>query len=206
MSEACCSVNSINKKLKSKAYKMVLWIALFVNLAMFVFEIAGSAQSGSIALLADAVDFLGDAANYGLSLAVFALASVWNSRIAVIKGASMGLYGLLVLGQTFWMMFHGTVPEAETMGLVAVVALLSNVMVAALLFKYRDGDANMRAVWLCSRNDAIGNIAVMAAAAGVYLLRSRWPDLAVALFMSLLGLSASVHVLMAARAELNSKE
>jgi Co/Zn/Cd efflux system component len=204
MSDACCSVDLKDREAKSKAYKRVLWIALIINLSMFVLEIAGSARSGSTSLLADAVDFFGDAANYGLSLAVFALSPVWNSRIAVIKGASMGLYGFFVLGQTLWMMFYGVVPEAETMGVIAVLALLANLMVAVLLFKYRDGNANMRAVWLCSRNDALGNIAVMAAAAGVYLSNSRWPDLTVALFMSLLGLSASLQVLRAARKELNS--
>jgi Co/Zn/Cd efflux system component len=206
MSEACCSVDPKDKGIRSKAYKRVLWIALIVNLSMFILEIAGAARSGSTSLLADAVDFFGDAANYSLSLAVFALSSVWNSRIAIIKGASMGLYGLFVLGQTLWMMFYGKVPEAETMGFIALLALLSNVTVAALLFKYREGNANMRAVWLCSRNDALGNVAVMAAAAGVYILNSRWPDLAVALFMSLLGLSASMHVLKAARKELNTSK
>ena len=134
---------------------------------MFCVEIAGGIMAGSVSLLADAVDFAGDAANYGLSLAVLAMGLVWRARAALVKGLSMGAYGMFVLGKAGWGAVAGGVPEAMTMGSVAFLALLANAGVAALLYAYRDGDANMRSVWLCSRNDALGNVAVMLAAVGV---------------------------------------
>jgi Co/Zn/Cd efflux system component len=179
-----------------------LWLALAINLAMFVVEVASGLRSGSVSLLADAVDFAGDAANYGLSLAVLSMAAPWRSRAALVKAASMGLFGLAVLGRALWAAVDGTPPQALTMGVVGTLALAANVGVAALLYAFRDGDANMRSVWLCTRNDAIGNLAVLAAALGVFGTGTAWPDLAVACVMALLAVTAAVSVLRQARGEL----
>jgi Co/Zn/Cd efflux system component len=159
-------------------------------------------NAGSVSLLADAADFLGDAANYGVSLLVLSMALVWRSRAALVKGATMGIYGVFVLAQAAWNGFNGIVPEAYTMGVVGALALAANVSVAVMLYAFRDGDANMRSVWLCSRNDAIGNIAVILAAGGVFGLGAAWPDLLVAVIMAGLGLSAARSVITQARAEL----
>lgn len=180
----------------------VLWIALGVNAGMFLLEIAAGVASGSVALLADAIDFLGDAANYALSLAVLAMGAVTRARAAILKAASMLLFGVIVLGRAAWAAFHGAPPEAFTMGVVGLLALLANVGVAALLYAYREGDANMRSVWLCTRNDAIGNVAVLLAALGVLGTGTRWPDLAVAAVMAALALSAGLAVLRQARREI----
>lgn len=183
-------------------YRTVLWIALVVNALMFFVEVLGSRHSGSLSLLADAIDFAGDAANYGLSLAVLSMAMAWRSRAALIKGASMGAYGLFVLGKTAWAVNQGVPPEPISMGSIALLALLANLTVAGLLYAYREGDANMRSVWLCTRNDAISNVAVVAAALGVFGTHSAWPDLAVAAAMALLALSSAVSVIRHAREEL----
>jgi Co/Zn/Cd efflux system component len=169
---------------------------------MFGVEIAAGWRADSVSLLADAVDFLGDAANYGISLMVLSLAVTWRSRAAVLKGLSMGAYGVFVLGKTAWATWHGFLPDAATMGIVGGLALVANLSVAGLLYAYRDGDANMRSVWLCTRNDAIGNVAVMLAALGVFGTGTAWPDLAVAVVMSVLGVTAAVSVLRRASAEL----
>ncbi|MFO1330327.1 MAG: cation transporter [Rubrivivax sp.] len=183
-------------------YARVLWIALVANALMALVEIASGMASGSVSLLADAVDFAGDAANYGLSLAVLSMAMVWRSRVAWIKGWSMAAFGLFVIGRAVWTLVTGRVPEPLTMGVVGVLALAVNLGVAWLLYAYREGDANMRSVWLCTRNDALANLAVLAAAAGVFGTGRAWPDLVVALVMAALALSAAVAVLRHAHAEL----
>jgi Co/Zn/Cd efflux system component len=183
-------------------YRRVLWWALIVNAAMFAIEIAAGVQSGSVSLLADAIDFLGDAANYAVSLLVLGMALAWRARAAMLKGASMLLFGLFVAGRAVWAFAYGTPPEAITMGLVGLLALAANVGVAVALYAWREGDANMRSVWLCTRNDALGNLAVMAAALGVFGTGSAWPDLAVAAIMAGLAITAGVTVLREARREL----
>ncbi|GGZ04665.1 cation transporter [Pseudoduganella plicata] len=183
-------------------YRRVLWIALCINAVMFGVELAGGLHAGSVSLLADAVDFFGDAANYALSLFVLGLAPIWRTRAALVKAAMMAGYGVFVLGKAGWSVAAGTVPEPVTMGAIGGVALLANGSVAALLYAFRTGDANMRSVWLCSRNDAIGNIAVLAAALGVFGTGTSWPDLAVATVMAVLGLTAARSVLAQARREL----
>jgi Co/Zn/Cd efflux system component len=183
-------------------YRRVLWVALLLNAAMFVVELVAGAQAGSLSLLADAIDFAGDALNYGVSLAVLASALAWRARAAVVKALSMMGFGLYVLGSALWALWHGRAPDALTMGVVAVLALAVNVGVAVMLYAFREGDANMRSVWLCSRNDAIGNIAVMLAAAGVLGTGSAWPDLLVAGLMAALALQGGWVVLHQARAEL----
>lgn len=186
----------------SARFRFVLWIALLLNATMFVVEILSGWQAGSVSLLADAVDFFGDAVSYGLSLAVLSLAMVWRSRTALAKGVTMGAYGVFILVQAALSAAHGTVPEARTMGVIGAVALAVNVFVAVLLYAYRSGDANMRSVWLCTRNDAIGNLAVLLAALGVFGTGTGLPDLLVAAVMGCLALLASRSVIAHAVREL----
>jgi Co/Zn/Cd efflux system component len=180
----------------------VLWIALALNAVMVLVELGAGLAAGSVSLLADAVDFLGDAANYGISLFVLGLMPVWRTRAALVKAVSMGGFGVWVMGSALARVFGAGVPDAPTMGAVGALALAVNVGVALLLYRYRAGDANMRSVWLCSRNDAIGNLAVLGAAFGVFGTGTRWPDLAVAAVMAGLALWASGLIARAALAEL----
>ena len=186
-------------------WRRALWIALVVNATMFLVELWSGLKADSVSLLADAVDFAGDAANYALSLAVLGMALSWRSRAALIKGVCMFGYGVFVLLKAGWTWHVGAVPEALTMGMVGFIALLANTGVAVLLYSFRSGDANMRSVWLCSRNDALSNLAVMLAALGVFGTGSAWPDLAVAAVMATLALSAGWQVVRQARAELAGK-
>lgn len=200
----CCDCGSTPPKTDiSASYRRILWIALAANLTMFGVEIASGWNAGSVSLLADAVDFFGDAVNYGLSLAVLSMALVWRSRVALLKGVTMGAYGLFVLAQAGWNAWWGSTPEALTMGIVGTIALAVNGGVAVMLYAFREGDANMQSVWLCSRNDAIGNLAVMLAAVGVFGTGTAWPDLIVAGIMGVLGLSAARRVINQARRELS---
>lgn len=202
MSDDCCNSHASRSKAVSPKFRRALWIALVINAAMFGVELTAGLHANSVSLLADAVDFFGDAANYAVTLIVLAMLPVWRSRAAMIKGVSMGSYGLYVLGQAGWNALSGTVPEATTMGIIGLLALTANVSVAALLYAFREGDANMRSVWLCSRNDAIGNLAVMGAAFGVFGTDSAWPDLLVAVVMGGLALSSSWTVILHANREL----
>jgi Co/Zn/Cd efflux system component len=169
---------------------------------MFLVEAGASWSAESTALMADAVDFLGDTANYSVSLMALAAGAFWRSRVALAKGWTMAIYGVGVLMVAAWNIWRGAIPEPATMAVVGLIALAVNVGVAALLYAFRGGDANMRSVWLCSRNDAIGNVAVMFAAAGVFGTGTLWPDVAVAAVMGLLGLSAGRSVIAHAANEL----
>ena len=191
MSDACCSGKGIS-------YPRVLWIALVANVAMFLVE-APRRRGQPSALAADAADFLGDSANYALSLGAIALGGAWISRVALLKGAAMSVYGVAVLAYAGWRAWLGVPPEPITMGVVGTLALLVNFGVAVLLYRFRDGDANMQSVWLCTRNDVIANIAVLVAAAGVFGTGTVWPDVAVAPILALLGLSSGRIVLTGAR-------
>jgi Co/Zn/Cd efflux system component len=183
-------------------YRRALWIALVLNALMFGVEVVASFSAQSVSLLADAVDFLGDAANYGVALFVLGLAPVWRSRTALWKGWAMVAFGVFVLGKSAWQWTAGVVPAPFIMGWVSLVALTVNVGVAALLYAHRQGDAQARSVWLCSRNDALGNLAVMGAAAGVWATAHGWPDIAVALLLAGLALTSGASVIRHARAEL----
>ncbi|NDZ15384.1 cation transporter [Variovorax sp. WS11] len=205
MSASCCEHDHDHEHLTATdtpRYRRVLWVALALNAAMFAVEIGAGFRSGSVSLLADAIDFFGDAANYGVTLAVLSMGLAWRARAAVLKGLSMVGFGLFVAGKTLWSATQGVPPEAVTMGLVGALALGVNVAVALMLYAFREGDANMRSVWLCSRNDAIGNVAVMLAALGVFGTGTAWPDLAVAAVMAALALSGGWSVLRQARGEL----
>jgi Co/Zn/Cd efflux system component len=188
MSADCCAPTNPSA---DPRYRRILWVALLLNATMFGVEIAGSVQSGSVSLLADAIDFLGDAANYGISLAVLGLAMAWRAKASLVKATCMASFGAFVLGRAIWSFVQGGVPEPLTMGLVAVLALCVNVSVALMLYKYRTGDSNMRSVWICSRNDALGNIAVALAALGVLGTGRAWPDLLVATGMAVLALTGA---------------
>jgi Co/Zn/Cd efflux system component len=177
---------------------------LLVNVAMFGVELVSSMKAGSVSLLADSVDFLGDAGNYAVSLFVLGMATVWRSRAAYAKGVVMGAFGVLVLARALWIGLGSHVPEAATMGVISIVAFAANGLVALLLYAFRNGDANMRSVWLCTRNDMIANLAVLLAAIGVFGTKAGWPDIAVASIMALLGLSAARDIIGRARSELRS--
>lgn len=197
----CTSCES-DKKPESPGARKVLWIALVANATMFFVEFIGSYSASSVSLKADALDFLGDSANYAVSLFVLGMSVSIRAKASLTKGLVMGGFGIWVLGSAIYGFYYGKVPQAETMGILSTLALLTNVGVALVLYKFRDGDSNMQSVWLCSRNDAIGNIAVMFAAVGVYYTSSNIPDLIVALLMVSLGLSAAVRVITLSRKEL----
>lgn len=183
-------------------WRLALWIALVINAGMFLVEIVAGVTAGSQALLADALDFLGDAANYAISLWVAGMVLTWRARAALLKGATLAALGLWVLGSTVWSIWNGAPPEAHLMGMIGVAALVANGAVAVMLYRFRSGDANMRSVWICSRNDAIGNVAVVAAAAGVFGTGSAWPDLVVAAIMAGLGIWGGWQIMRQARQEL----
>jgi Co/Zn/Cd efflux system component len=199
---ACQQCQDCSTGDRPSGFARVLWIALVINAAMFGVEIAAGLRSGSVSLLADAIDFFGDTANYGVTIAVLSLGLVWRARAALLKASSMLVFGGAVLGKALWAMSQGVPPEPITMGVVGALALAANLGVAGLLYAFRRGDANMRGVWLCTRNDAIGNVAVMLAALGVFGTGTAWPDLAVALVMAGLALSAGWSVMGQARREL----
>jgi Co/Zn/Cd efflux system component len=183
-------------------WRRALWIALAVNAAMFLMEIAAGVAAGSASLQADALDFAGDAGNYAISLGVAGMAPLWRARAALAKGLSLAVLALWVLGNTVWHALAGMLPSAGTMGVVGTLALAANAGVALMLYRWRGGDANMRSVWLCSRNDAIGNLAVVLAALGVFGTGTGWPDIIVASVMAALGLTGGWQIVRQSSAEL----
>lgn len=197
-----CASDQAGEDLENPRFRMVLWIALVANFAMFLVEIVASHVGDSMSLQADALDFFGDSANYAISLFVVGMALTARARASLFKSATMALFGIWVIGSAVYRAVVGSSPEPIMMGGVAMMALVVNVGVAALLFTYRNGDSNRQSIWLCSRNDAIGNVAVMLAAAGVFASSSRWPDLVVAALIAGLNLSAALRVMRLARGEL----
>jgi len=198
----CCGCAGALDPARDPRVRTVLLFCLWANAAMFAVEVLAGAAAGSASLLADALDFAGDAASYGLSLWALAQSARWSARVALFKGQVMLVYALGVILRSAWIHLSGAVPEPATMGVVGLIALLVNLVCALLLFRYRSDNANMRSVWLCSRNDALGNLAIMAAAAGVFGLGTAWPDLAVALFMAGLAARSGLAVIREARTEL----
>lgn len=185
----------------SDDYKRRLWLVIALNGTMFAVEMMAGHMAKSQALQADALDFLGDALTYGISLAVIGASVRARTNAALAKGISLLLMGLWVFGSTIYRVFYVGVPEAEIMGVVGFFALLTNLASVLLLVRYKDGDANVRSVWLCSRNDAIGNVAVMLAALGVWGTATGWPDLIVATVMAGLFLSSAFQIVRQALAE-----
>jgi Co/Zn/Cd efflux system component len=197
--DACCAGvvdTSVSR------YKRVLVAVLVINAAMFTVEIGAGLMAGSASLQADALDFLGDAANYALSLLVVGMTLRARAGAALVKGISMGALGVWVLGVTGWHAWHHTLPQAFTMGAVGGTALLANAASFALLWSHRSGDANMHSAWICTRNDVIGNCAVLLAAVGVFGTSAGWPDLVVATIMAALGLQGALVVMRRAASEL----
>lgn len=196
----CCDHNVRFEGL-SADYKRRLWVVIAINAAMFAVEMAAGQLAGSQALQADALDFLGDAMTYGISLAVIGASLQTRAMAAMVKGVSLLAMGLWVFGSTVHQVFYVGVPQAHVMGLIGFMALAANLISVLLLAKYKDGDANVRSVWLCSRNDAIGNVAVMIAALGVWGTSTGWPDLIVAGIMAGLFLTSAVQILSQALQE-----
>ncbi len=203
MSSSCGDSCSSSVPVIDQRYRRVLIIALVLNLLMFIVEFLAGSSANSSALLADALDFLGDAANYGISLFVLGYALTWRARASLIKGLTMAGFGTWVLYVTISRLLIGEVPEASTMGVVGFLALITNVGVALMLYRYRTGDSNMESVWICSRNDAISNIAVMIAAFAVWKTASFWPDAIVALIMAGLALTGAYRITRSALKELS---
>lgn len=203
MSGQCCGHETPEARLRDDTYRRVLWAALLINGAMFAVEIVAGFTAGSVSLQADALDFLGDTATYAITLFVIGMSLRARAQAALVKGATMALLGVWVIGSTLWHIAYGVPPEAMTMGAVGIIALIANAIVFALLWRHRSGDSNMRSVWLCSRNDVIGNLAVVLAALGVFGTGTAWPDIAVAAIMATLALQGAWVVLRQARGELH---
>ncbi|USZ15637.1 cation diffusion facilitator family transporter [Moraxella sp. FZFQ2102] len=198
--QSCCSSNQPIHQ--SPKYKKALWIVLMLNLSMFFVEIVMGVKSGSTSLLSDSLDFLGDSANYLISLIVLPMALSYRAKASMVKGLTMGVFGLFILITTVYRVFYGEIPSYSEMSIVGFLALLVNVSAVLILLKFRDGDSNVRSVWLCSRNDAIGNVAVILAGIAVYFFQSKYPDLIVAFILAFLALQASQEIIKRAWVEL----
>jgi len=200
MSGSCCGNTRFDGL--DPAYKRILWWVIAINGVMFLVEMIAGIGAQSQALQADALDFLGDTLSYGISLWVIGKAVSIRSNAALMKGYSLLLMALWVFGSTLYRVFVLNSPDAMTMGMVAIVAFAANLLSVLLLMRYKDGDANVRSVWLCSRNDAIGNLIVLLAASAVGYVGSAWPDLIVAFMMAALFLSSSIQIIRQARLEM----
>jgi Co/Zn/Cd efflux system component len=192
---ACCNHDHHGAgEAQSGAFRRVVWLALVLNFAMFAVELVAGWYAGSVALWSDALDFFSDGANYAVTLAVLSLGVRHRALAAMFKGATMAAFGLWILAAIGVNALAGGVPSAPVMGGVAAAALAVNLSVAAMLYGFRNGDANRRSLWLCTRNDALGNLAVLAAASGVFATNANWPDLLVAFGMALLALYSAQQV------------
>lgn len=207
MSASCCNNHheTPEQKPRDKAYRRVLWAVLAINLAMFLAEIGAGILSGSVSLLADSVDFLGDVGNYAISLLVVGMSLQARSRASLFKALTMGIFGVWVIGMAGWNLYAGVTPEAYTMGVVGIVALLANAASFGLLWRFREGDSNMRSAWICTRNDVLGNFAVLFAALGVFGTGTGWPDVIVASTMGGLAIHGSIIVTRQALSESQSR-
>jgi Co/Zn/Cd efflux system component len=194
MGADCCGHDAKFEGL-SADYKRRLWLVIAINASMFLVEMGAGALAGSQALQADALDFLGDATTYGISLAVIGASIQIRAHAAILKALSLSAMALWVLGSTAYHVLILGIPRAEIMGAIGILALAANAASVLVLMHYKDGDANVRSVWLCSRNDAIGNVAVMIAALAVWGTATKWPDLLVAAIMAGLFLISSIQIL-----------
>lgn len=207
MADHCCAPPplDLNSPQETKTYRRALSAVLAINGGMFLVEIGAGLAAGSASLQADALDFLGDAANYAISLLVVGMALRFRATAALAKGATMGAFGLWVIGTVVWHSLQGTLPSAFTMVTIGTAALAANALSFGLLWAYRNGDANMRSAWICTRNDVMGNIAVLLAAAGVFGTGAGWPDIIVAAIMAALAMQGALLVVRQAATELLDK-
>jgi Co/Zn/Cd efflux system component len=206
---SCCAdvrCGGPEAKPPDRGYRRVLWIALAINATLFIVEIVAGLTAASVSLQADALDFLADTANYGISLFVIGLALRYRATAALAKGTTMGVFGLWVMGTTLWHAWHKTLPQATVMGVIGIVALGANVICFALLWSHRNGDSDRRALWVCSRNDVMGNLAVLLAALGVLGTGTRWPDVIVAAVMACLALQGAWQVIRIALTEFENDQ
>ena len=204
MTDCCDNATSEINKLQARQSK-TLKAVLGINLGMFLVEFVAGLMAASTVLLADSLDMLGDALAYGISLFVVSRHDGWKAVSALIKGGIMALFGLFVLGQAAYKLFHPMTPQFETIGLIGLFALVANAACLLLLWRHRAEDVNMRSVWLCSRNDIIANVSVLLAALGVWLSSSQWPDLLVGLGIAALFLRSAFHVFKDASATFVSR-
>src|SRR5262245_50343410 len=205
MSANCCHhCHDEDPHRANPAFRRVLWTVLAINALMFAVEIGAGLAAGSASLQADALDFLGDAGNYAISLFVVGMALRYRAMAALAKGGTMALFGLWVIATVIWHAVHGTLPSAFAMGAVGFTALAANAASFGLLWTHRHGDANMRSAWICTRNDVLGNLAVLLAAVGVFGTGTGWPDVIVAAIMAALALQGAMLVVRQALGELNS--
>lgn len=193
--DCCDHCQTFDPERGNPSYRRALWIVLAINAGMFLVEIGAGLAAGSASLQADALDFLGDAANYGISLLVAGMALRYRAMAAFAKGVSMGAFGLWVIATVVWHAVQGTLPSAAMMGAVGFAALAANAVSFGILWFYRTGDANMRSAWICTRNDVLGNLAVLLAALGVFGTGTGWPDILVAATMAALALQGASTVL-----------
>ncbi|MBI5007429.1 MAG: cation transporter [Nitrosomonadales bacterium] len=200
----CCSGKSCELEALRERQSATLKTVLVINAVMFVVELSAGLLSGSVSLVADSLDMLGDALVYGFSLYVVARGAAMKARAALFKGVIMLGFGLFVLGQAIWRIIHPELPVFETIGLIGLLALTTNGYCFYLLWKHRSEDINMSSIWLCSRNDIIANVSVLFAAAGVWLTHSGWPDIAVGLALAALFLRSALHVLRESIRELRT--
>lgn len=201
----CCEHDDFDQKdLQVHSFRRALWIVLAINGIMFVAEFSSAFFAGSVALQADALDFLGDTVTYAITLMAMGYSLRVRASVALFKGVSLGVLGLWVYGQTLYYLFNHKIPSYEIMGVMGLIAFTANLVSAFLLYRYRVGDSNMQSVWLCSRNDAIGNMAILFAASGVLATGSGWPDFMVATIMATLSVTASYRIIRLATQEMKS--
>lgn len=201
MDECCTDKSSALARLRDRQ-AATLRVVLLLNAGMFVVEFVSGLLAGSVALLADSLDMLGDALVYGFSLYVVDRSAVWKARAALAKAALMGLFGVVVFGQLVFKLIYPEVPRFEAMGVVGALALAVNAVCLALLWRHRAEDINMRSVWLCSRNDVIANVSVLGAAAVVWVARSPWPDILVGALICAIFMRSALTVAREARDEM----
>ena len=192
---SCCEEKGCEVTALRESHARVLWMVLGINALMFVVEGTAGLLAHSTSLLADALDMLGDALVYGFSLFVLARSMRWQAGAALAKGGFMLAFGLAVLGEAAYKVFHPVMPGVETMGIVGTIALAANIVCFSLLYRHRADNLNMSSTWLCSRNDVIANVGVLVAAGATYLLASRWPDIVVGCIIAVLFLRSAFSVL-----------
>lgn len=202
MSGCCDHVDIDRTALHVKSFRRVLWTVLVINGIMFIVEFTSAFFANSVSLQADALDFLGDTVTYAITLMALGYPLKVRARVAMFKGISLALLGLWVFGQMLYYLARGQIPSFEIMGMMGIIAFLANLFCAVLLYRFRVGDSNMQSVWLCSRNDAIGNLAIIVAASGVFVTGAGWPDFLVATIIATLCITASIRIIRLARLEL----